>query len=147
MPKVTVICYTRSQPWGYGHHPRGSLMQQRIRVNITRPLISTHQFYFLKMSLSLVSHLSSHFHLSSSLSLFIPSLSSPVSLHLSLCVCLRVILCCCGVVLLLCCVCGCMWCGRGVVSVVWCCWCSWCVSGVRVMWRATLKKKPWNNCV
>ena len=42
MPKVTVICYTRSQPWGYGHHPRGSRMQQRIRVNITRPLISTH---------------------------------------------------------------------------------------------------------
>ena len=21
MPKLTVICYTRSQPWGYGHHP------------------------------------------------------------------------------------------------------------------------------
>ena len=41
MPKVTVICYTRSQPWGYGHHPRGSRMQQRIRVSITRPLIST----------------------------------------------------------------------------------------------------------
>ena len=42
MPKVTVICYTRSQPWGHGHHPRVSRMQQRIRVNITRPLISTH---------------------------------------------------------------------------------------------------------
>ena len=40
MPKVTVICYTRSQPWGYGHHSRGSRMQQRIRVDITRPLIS-----------------------------------------------------------------------------------------------------------
>ena len=40
MPKVTVICYTRSQPWGYGHYPRGSRMQQRIRVNVTRPLIS-----------------------------------------------------------------------------------------------------------
>ena len=37
----TVICYTRSQPWGYGHHPRGSRMQQRIHINITRPLIST----------------------------------------------------------------------------------------------------------
>ena len=42
MPKLTVICYTRSQPWGYGHHPRGSRMQQRTHVNITRFLISTH---------------------------------------------------------------------------------------------------------
>ena len=33
---------TRSQPWGYGHHPRGSRMQQRTRINVTRPLISTH---------------------------------------------------------------------------------------------------------
>ena len=46
MPKVTVICYTRSQPWGYGHHPRGSRMEQRIRVNITRPLISTQKVQF-----------------------------------------------------------------------------------------------------
>ena len=42
MPKLAVICHTRSQPWGYGHHPRGSRMQQRIHINITRPLISTH---------------------------------------------------------------------------------------------------------
>ena len=41
MPKVTVICCTRSQPWGYGHHPLGSRMQQRIHISITRPLIST----------------------------------------------------------------------------------------------------------
>ena len=38
MPKLAVICHTRSQPWGYGHHPRGSRMQQRIHVNITRHL-------------------------------------------------------------------------------------------------------------
>ena len=41
MPKLTVICHTRPQPWGYGHHPRGSRMQQRTHINITRPLIST----------------------------------------------------------------------------------------------------------
>ena len=42
MPNLTVIRHIRSQPWGYGHHPRGSRMQQRINVDITRPLISTH---------------------------------------------------------------------------------------------------------
>ena len=41
MPKLTVICHTRSQPWGYGHHPLGSRMQPRTHVNITRSLIST----------------------------------------------------------------------------------------------------------
>ena len=43
MPNLTVIHHTRSQPWGYGHHPRGSRMQQRIHIDITRPLISTHK--------------------------------------------------------------------------------------------------------
>ena len=38
MPKLTVICHTRSQPWRYGHHPRGSRMQQRTHVNITATL-------------------------------------------------------------------------------------------------------------
>ena len=42
MPKLTVICHTRSQPWGYGHHTRGSRRQQRIHINVTRPVISTH---------------------------------------------------------------------------------------------------------
>ena len=42
MRKLTVICCTRSQPWGYGQHPRGSRMQQRTHENITGPLISTH---------------------------------------------------------------------------------------------------------
>ena len=41
MPNLTVIRHIRSQPWGYGHHPRGSRTQQRIHVDITRPLIST----------------------------------------------------------------------------------------------------------
>ena len=41
MPKLTVICHTRSQPWGCGNHPRCSSMQQRTRINITRPFIST----------------------------------------------------------------------------------------------------------
>ena len=42
MPKVTVICNTRSQPRGFGHRPRGSRMQQRNHINITRPLKTTH---------------------------------------------------------------------------------------------------------
>ena len=38
-----LISYAQgNRHWGCGHHPRGSRMQQRIRVNITRPLISTH---------------------------------------------------------------------------------------------------------
>ena len=33
------------QPWGYGHHLPGSRMQQRTRINITRPLKSTHSWF------------------------------------------------------------------------------------------------------
>ena len=47
MPKLTVICHTRSQPWGYGHHPRSSRVQQRTHINVTRPLISTHPVSFV----------------------------------------------------------------------------------------------------
>ena len=43
MPNLTVIRHIRPQPWGYGHHPRGSRMQQRIHADITRPLISTQE--------------------------------------------------------------------------------------------------------
>ena len=93
-------------------------MQQRIRVNITRPLISTHQFYFLKMSLSRLSSVISFSSLFISVSLhpfsFIPCLSPSVSLCLSPCD--IVLLWCCVVVVL------CVW-----VHVVW----SWCgVCGV-----------------
>ena len=35
VPKLSVICHTRSQPWWYGHHPPGSRMQQRTHENIS----------------------------------------------------------------------------------------------------------------
>ena len=40
MPKLTVICDTRSLPRWSGHHPWSSRMQQWTRVNITKALSS-----------------------------------------------------------------------------------------------------------
>ena len=74
-------------------------------------------------------------------------------LSLCLCVCLRVsvsVWCCvvlvlCWVVLLLCCVCECMWCGRGVVSVVWCVVLCCCVVVVVCCVCGAARWKKWKK--